>query len=63
MNEPKTFDGLSAYDVIRKVGDQLPYGLQLPFARSMTQAKIDYDHRKHSIVEWYNEKFKIKNHG
>jgi hypothetical protein len=58
-NEPKTFDGLNAYRVITKVGNEyLPYGLRLPFARSMTQAKIDYDFRKEAIVEWYNKTHK-----
>lgn len=45
----KTVNGLNAYDILR-----LPEcHLSLPTARSMTQAKIDYEHREDGIINWY----------
>lgn len=54
--EPLTKDGKSAYEVIKEVGnDNLPSGVNLPTARSMTQARIDYQHRAQRIVDWYDK--------
>jgi hypothetical protein len=44
-------DGLTAYDILRKY-PECP--IRLPFARSMTQARIDYEHVRKSIIQWYN---------
>ncbi len=53
--EPKTKDGKTAYDVIHEVGrEKLPYGVNLPTARSMTQARIDYENGAQRIVDWYD---------
>jgi len=39
-----------AYEILRMPGCPI----QLPTARSMTQAKIDLDHLKPKIIKWYN---------
>lgn len=44
-------DGLSAYDILNKFDKDCP--IKLPHARSMTQAKIDYEHREQAIISWY----------
>lgn len=52
FENPKTKDGKTAYEVL----DACPFcPIKLPSARSMTQAKIDYESRAHSIVKWYDE--------
>lgn len=45
----KTISGLSAYDILRM--SECP--LTLPTARSMTQARMDYEHREDGIISWY----------
>jgi len=50
--DPKTYDGKNAYDVLRECKN---CPIKLPSARSMTQARIDYENRAQSIVDWYNE--------
>jgi hypothetical protein len=54
FTNPKTKDGKTAYEVL----DNCPEcPIRLPRARSMTQAKIDYEHRAERIVNWYNQKY------
>jgi len=53
--EPRTKDGKTAYEVINEIGrENLPYGINLPTARSMTQAQIDYENRAQRIVDYYD---------
>lgn len=52
FTDPKTKDGKNAYEVLRECKD---CPIQLPSARSMTQAKIDYESRAQGIVDWYNQ--------
>lgn len=53
----KTIDGLNSYDILRM--PECP--IKLPRARSMTQAKLDFEHLEDSIIEWYkNHKFEQK---
>jgi hypothetical protein len=51
FTDPKTKDGKNAYDVLRERND---CPIRLPRARSMTQAKIDYEQRANDIIKWYN---------
>jgi hypothetical protein len=52
----KRIDGLSAYDILKIEGCPIT----LPRARSMTQARLDYEGREDQIFEWYlNNKDKI----
>lgn len=48
----KTIDGLTAYDIMNKYKD---CPIHMPRARSMTQARIDFESREESVIEWYKE--------
>lgn len=52
----KTVDGLSGYDILKM--PQCP--IKLPTARSMTQARIDFEHLEDSIFEWYKSAIPIR---
>jgi len=55
----KNKEGLSAYDILDIEGCPIT----LPKARSMTQARIDYEQREEQIFQWYeNNKSNLKTH-
>lgn len=57
MIEKDQEDGMSAYDILREFPD---CPIKLPTARSMTQARIDYQTLSPAIFEWYkNNKIEV----
>jgi hypothetical protein len=52
FKNPKTKDVKTAYEVLDTC---LDCPIHLPYARSMTQAKIDYELRAQAIIDWYDQ--------
>lgn len=52
----KTMHGKTAYQIL----DMPECPISLPYARSMTTARIDYESREDSILEWYDRYVKNK---
>lgn len=46
-----TTDGLTGYDILKLPGCPIT----LPSARSMTQARIDYEQHEADLFNWYND--------
>lgn len=53
----KEINGLSAYDILKM--PECP--IKLPSARSMTQARLDFNHYEDSIIDWYKNHLETKN--
>jgi hypothetical protein len=50
-------DGLTAYEIMDM--PECPH--KLPRARSMTQARIDYNHLEPTVFEWYDNQKAVAN--
>ena len=52
----KHFFGKTAYDILAMRGCPI----KLPHATSMTQARIDYEHRQDAIMDWYKSQYLLR---
>ena len=56
MKRSKRVHGKTAYEIL----DLPNCPISLPYARSMTQARIDFENREEAILEWYKRHVNTK---